>query len=98
MGHGAAQERTARWRPHDARTSPVPLHAALLTAPAADADDRVVDLGVRRAAAAAAVRAVADAPVRHLPAALLDALQGSWGSPQELLGERRPPVRLAVAR
>jgi hypothetical protein len=36
--------------------------------------------------------------VRHLPAALLDALQGSWGTPQELLDRRTPPVRLAVAR
>ena len=61
-------------------------------------DDRVVDLATRRAAAEAAVRAVAHAPVRHLPAALLDALQGSWGTPQELLGARTVPVRLAVAR
>ena len=75
-------------------TSAVPL-TALHTSPA---DDRVVDLAVRRAAAAAAVRAVADAPVRHLPAALLDALQGSWGSPQELLDVCTAPVRLAVAR
>jgi cell division septation protein DedD len=84
----------------------VPLNALPLTAlpltarssAAPDDRDRVVDLGVRRAAAAAAVRAVADAPVRHLPAALLDALQGSWGTPQELLDRRTPPVRLAVAR
>jgi hypothetical protein len=60
--------------------------------------DRVVDLAARRAAAEAAVRAVADAPVRHLPAALLDALQGSWGTPQELLGARVAPVRLRIAR
>ena len=72
------------------------LHAAMLTAPGAD--DRVVDLGLRRSAAEAALRAAADAPVRHLPAAFLDALQGSWGTPQELLGTRTPPVRLAVAR
>ena len=70
----------------------------LTTSPLLPADDRVVDLATRRAAAQAAVRAVADAPVRHLPAALLDALQGSWGSPEELLGARRAPVRLAVAR
>ena len=69
-----------------------------LTALPTSADDRVVDLGLRRAAAAAALRAVADAPVRHLPAAFLDALQGSWGTPQELLGVRTAPVRLAVAR
>ena len=61
-------------------------------------EDRVVDLATRRAAAEMAVRAAADAPVRHLPAALLDALQGSWGTPEELLGERTAPVRLAVAR
>jgi hypothetical protein len=70
----------------------------LLALPTSPADDRVVDLGLRRSAAAAAVRAVAEAPVRHLPAAFLDALQGSWGTPQELLGARTAPVRLAVAR
>ncbi len=77
-------------------TCPVPLIA--LATPPLPSDDRVVDLGSRRAAAEAAVRAVADAPVRHLPAALLDALQGSWGTPQELLGARTAPVRLALAR
>ena len=66
--------------------------------PTSVVDDRVVDLAVRRAAAQAAVRAVADAPVRHLPAALLDALQGSWGTPDELLRVRPAPLRLAVAR
>jgi len=60
--------------------------------------DRVVDLATRRAAAAAAVRAVAEAPVRHLPAAFLDALHGSWGTPEELLGTGVRPVRLEVAR
>ena len=74
----------------------MPLTALPTSAPARE--DRVVDLATRRAAAEAAVRAVADAPVRHLPAALLDALQGSWGTPQELLGTRTAPVRLAVAR
>ncbi len=69
--------------------SPVPTSAR---------DDRVVDLDLRRAAAEAAVRAVADAPVRHLPAALLDALQGSWGTAAELLGTRTAPARLVVAR
>ena len=69
-----------------------------LTTLPAPADDRVVDLATRRAAAQAAVRAVADAPVRHLPAALLDALQGSWGTPQELRAGRTSPVRLSVAR
>jgi hypothetical protein len=79
----------------------VPLTALPLTAHSMAVpvvDDRVVDLATRRAAAEAAVRALADAPVRHLPAALLDALQGSWGTPQELLAVRTAPVRLAVAR
>ena len=76
--------------------SAVPL-TALPTLPPA-VEDRVVDLAARRAAADAAVRAVADAPVRHLPAAFLDALQGSWGTPRELLGPRAQPVRLASAR
>ena len=71
---------------------------SLTLSPAPATDDRVVDLATRRAAAEAAVRAVAQAPVRHLPAALLDALQGSWGTPQELLGVRGAPVRLALAR
>lgn len=94
MGHGRSVHRTARWtHPLDAQGLAVPL--TLLPTPA---DDRVVDLGLRRAAAQAAVRAAADAPVRHLPAALLDALQGSWGTPQQLLGARTAPVRLAVAR
>ena len=48
----------------------MPLIALPVTAPADD--DRVVDLAVRRAAAEAAVRAAASAPVRHLPAALLE--------------------------
>lgn len=69
-----------------------------LTALPTSSDDRVVDLGLRRDAAAAALRTVADAPVRHLPAAFLDALQGSWGTPGELLGVRTRPVILAVAR
>ncbi len=70
----------------------------LFPVPTSPADDRVVALDVRRAAAQAAVRAVAQAPVRHLPAALLDALQGSWGTPDELLGARTRPVRLVLAR
>jgi hypothetical protein len=60
-------------------------------------EDRVVDLGARRAAAEAAVRAAAAAPVRHLPTAFLDALHGSWGTPEQL-GLRAAPVRLRVAR
>ena len=74
----------------------LPLRTLPVAAPRDE--DRVVDLATRRAAAQAAVRAVAAAPVRHLPAALLDALQGSWGTPDELLGARCAPVRLALAR
>ena len=76
---------------------PVPLRLVPLS-PQSEHDDHVVDLAVRRAAAQAALLAVAQAPVRHVPAALLDALQGSWGTPDEVLrgGARR--VRLAVAR
>lgn len=58
----------------------------------------VVDLAARRAATRAAERAAAKAPVRHLPAALLEALQGSWGTPEELLAGRTFARRLAVAR
>ena len=57
-----------------------------------------VDLQARREAVDAAVRAVAQAPVQHLPAALLDALQGSWGTPEEVLGVAAPVRRLALAR
>ena len=56
------------------------------------------DLGARRARSQVAVAAAAAAPVQHLPAALLDALQGSWGTPQELLGEDLPLARLSLAR
>jgi len=72
----------------------VPLFAL----PTSACDDRVVDLQLRRAAAEAAVRVMADAPVRHLPAAFLDALQGSWGTAEELLDTRAPVLRLAGAR
>ena len=79
----------------------MPLHPlgplALPTTPSV-AGDRVVDLGVRRAAAEAAIRAAAAAPVRHLPAAFLDALHGSWGTPSELLGARTSPVALSAVR
>jgi hypothetical protein len=44
----------------------------------------------------AAVAAVAEAPVRHLPAALLDALQGSWGTPEELGLVPQPRLRLVA--
>jgi len=44
----------------------------------------VVHLEALRVRSEAAVAAVAAAPVQHLPAALLEALQGSWGTPEEL--------------
>ena len=76
----------------------MPLRS-LADRPTADARHRseavMVDLTSRRAAADAAVRAAAHAPVRHLTAALLDALQGAWGTPEELLGTA--PVRRLVA-
>lgn len=56
----------------------------------------VVDLSVHRARHERAVAAVAEAPVRHLPAALLLALQGSWGTPEELLDA--PVARPAACR
>ena len=52
----------------------VPLSARALPA-------TVVDLTARREQREAAVRAVAAAPVRFVPDALLEALQGSWGDP-----------------
>lgn len=62
------------------------------------ARERVVDLAARRAAAHEAVRAAAAAPVRHITADLLLALQGSWGTPDEVLGRRTPRPVLALAR
>jgi hypothetical protein len=53
----------------------------------------VVDLAERRAVRESGVRAVAAAPVRHVPAELLDALMGSWGTAEEL-GLRRPARHL----
>lgn len=52
------------------------------------------ELSDRRRRVDLAVRTAAQAPVRYLPAALLDALQGSWGTSQELLG--LPVVRPAA--
>lgn len=43
-----------------------------------------VDLESLRLRNEAVVAAVAGAPVRHLPAELLDALLGSWGTTEEL--------------
>lgn len=43
----------------------------------------VVDLTARRARAEAAIAATAAAPVRCVPDALLEALQGSWGEPEQ---------------
>ncbi len=65
------------------------------TVPLPRASAEVVDLHVRRMGGQDAVTRAAAAPVRHLPAALLDALQGSWGTPEEL-GLRAPRVRLVA--
>ena len=55
----------------------------------------VVDLTARRARVEQAIAAVVAAPVRYVPEALLDALQGSWIDP-----DREPVVvhHLTVAR
>ena len=79
------------------RVAPAPPALALPRPRRGDAD--VVDLGARRRdalAREAARRAAAAAPVRHLPAALLEALQGSWGTPEELGLVRRTPVLRSV--
>lgn len=44
----------------------------------------VADLAERRRQAERTAASVAAAPVRFLPAELLEALQGSWGTPEEL--------------
>ena len=44
----------------------------------------VADLEALRLRNESVVSAVAAAPVQHLPAGLLDALLGSWGTPEEL--------------
>ncbi len=44
----------------------------------------VADLEALRVRNEAVVRSVAAAPVRHVPAELLEALLGSWGIPQDL--------------
>jgi hypothetical protein len=44
----------------------------------------VLDLEAVRLRNEAVVAELAAAPVRHLPAELLDALMGSWGTPEEL--------------
>ncbi|WP_297369705.1 hypothetical protein [Cryobacterium sp.] len=57
------------------------LHAATRTSrrPAP-----VADLEALRVRNEDVVTAVSAAPVQHLPAELLDALLGSWGTPEEL--------------
>ena len=74
------------------------LHPLPRRSPGLSGDDLVVDLSARRAAADAAVRAAAAAPVRHVPAAFLAALQGSWGTAEDVLGVSASPVRLTAAR
>ncbi|MEX2289653.1 MAG: hypothetical protein WD794_04925 [Mycobacteriales bacterium] len=71
-------------------------HRAVLPSPRPAAD--VLDLHVVRMGGERAVTAMAAAPVRHVPAALLDALHGSWGTPQELAPARpaQPPLRLVA--
>ena len=56
----------------------------------------VVDLERLRLRNAQVVAQAAAAPVRHLPAALLEALQGSWGTPEELGLAPTPAPRLRL--
>ena len=55
-----------------------------------------VDLEALRVRNEQVVAAVAAAPVQHLPAALLVALQGSWGTPEELRLAPVPRLRLVA--
>ena len=58
----------------------------------------VVDLVARRVGRGEALERVASAPVRYVPAELLEALQGAWGTPEELgLTPRRPALRVVGA-
>ena len=55
------------------------------TVPQTSRSDAVVlDLVAFRERNEQALAALASAPVRFVPAALLEALQGSWGTPEEL--------------
>ena len=65
-------------------------------APSARRRPVVVDLEALRVRSESAVAAVAAAPVQHLPAALLEALQGSWGTPEELGLTTPAPRRLRL--
>ena len=56
-----------------------------------------VDLEAVRLRSEQAVAEVAAAPVQHLPAALLEALHGSWGTPAELGLAQERRLRLVVA-
>jgi hypothetical protein len=57
----------------------------------------VVDLHLRRTGGHRVVQALASAPVRHIPAELLDALHGSWARPEELgLVRRERHLRLVA--
>lgn len=58
----------------------------------------LVDLEALRLRNEQVVGQVAAAPVRHLPTSLLEALQGSWGTPEELglAASRHPRLRLVA--
>lgn len=55
--------------------------------------DAPVNLAVWRSRHEAAVRAAAAAPIRYLPAAFVEALQGSWGEASVL-----EPARVRLVR
>ena len=74
-------------------------HAVPVTAPVSFASRRrpvVVDLEALRVRSEEAVAAMAAASVQHLPAALLEALHGSWGMPEELGLAPAPQPRLRL--
>jgi len=63
---------------------------AAVPAPRLPAD--VVDLAERRGRSQRALAKMVAAPIKHVPLELLEALQGSWGTPEEL-GLVAPPER-----
>ena len=83
----------ARRSGHAARVTPTSLRATT----ARRRRPVVVDLEAVRLRNELVVAAVAAAPVRHLPAALLEALQDSWGTPEELgFAPAAPRLRLVA--
>lgn len=59
-------------------------HPGSVTRTPSPARPGVVDLGAHHLERDRLVTTAAAAPVRHVPAELLEALMGSWGTPEEL--------------